>query len=127
MEQKLKIMVVDDEWSVRELLRNLLCRHGFEVLLVKDALEFSERVSRESPDAIILDIMLGDDDGTRVYDKLVHLGILSKDIPVVFLSGLAEGRPVEMPQSGRRYSLVGKPFDTHKLVAFLKESLAASG
>ena len=122
---KHKILVVDDEWSMRELLKNTLMLSGFDVLLAKDAVEFRQIALNEKLDLIILDILLGDHDGTRVYADLVTEG-LEPSTPVVFLSALAEDRPPTFPQPGRRYALVGKPFDPSKLVDRLQKFLAAT-
>jgi DNA-binding response OmpR family regulator len=119
---KTRILVVDDELSMRELLRHVLQMAGFEVLLAADDAEFRTIALNEKVDAIILDILLGDADGTQVYGQLIAEG-LSSAIPVVFLSALAQDRPSAFPQRGRRYALLGKPFDPDELVARLHEFL----
>lgn len=118
MKDNAKILVVDDEKSIQELLRHTLSLSGFDVVTAADDTEFREKVFAEEPDVIILDIMLGDKDGTEVYEALVTEG-LSREIPVVFLSALAQDRPPTPPQPGRRYALVGKPFDSDELVSKL--------
>lgn len=119
-----RILVVDDEWSMRELLKNVLELSGFEVLLAKNAKEFNDIAWNTKLDAIILDIVLGDDeDGTQIYDEMVSRKF-DKNIPVIFLSALAHDRPPIFPSPDRRYSLVGKPFDTNVLVSELKKALA---
>ena len=57
---KPKILVVDDEWSMRELLRNTLSLSGFDVLMAENETEFRDQVMTEKPQVIILDILLGD-------------------------------------------------------------------
>jgi DNA-binding response OmpR family regulator len=119
---KTRILVVDDEFSMRELLKHVLQLAGFEVLLAENEAEFRRIALSEKVDAIILDILLGDDDGTQVYAQLISEG-LSSAIPVVFLSALAQDRPSAFPQKGRRYALLGKPFDPDELVARLHDFL----
>lgn len=111
-----KVLVVDDDPEILELLEITLTSFGFEADLAQNADEFRRKAWVSHPDIIILDIMLGEDNGPEIYDKLLALG-LNPEIPIIFLSALASDRPMVTPQEGRRYSLLGKPFDPEKLVA----------
>jgi DNA-binding response OmpR family regulator len=122
---KPKILVVDDEWSMRELLQHLLSLSGFDVVSAGDEDEFRKVLSSDKPDAIILDIMLGDTDGTELYKQLLKDGSLKNTIPVVFLSALASDRPPTLPRPDRQYALIGKPFDPDLLVRELRHALVA--
>lgn len=117
---KAKILVVDDEWSMQELLRQTLSLAGFEVLTAGNELEFREQAFRHNPDVMIIDLMLGEKDGTQVYHQLLTEG-LNENTPVVFLSSLAADLTPTPPRPGRRYALIGKPFDPDKLVQELEE------
>ena len=121
---KAKILVVDDEKSMQELLKNVLTMSGFEVSIAGDDVEFKAEVKKEKPDVIILDLVLGDKDGSQVYQELLAQG-LDRNIPVVFLSALAEDRPATLPRPDRKYSLVGKPFDPDVLVQNLQRMVSA--
>lgn len=109
------ILVVDDEKSMQDLLRDTLKLAGFEVSLAGNDAEFRELAFHHRPDVIILDILLGDKDGIQAYDELIHDGLDSK-IPVIFLSALAKGREPTYPEPGKRYALLGKPFNSDDLV-----------
>ena len=113
---KTKILVVDDEWAMQELLKNALSLSGFDVVIAGNDVEFREQAFLQKPDAIILDLMLGDKDGAQAYSRLLTQG-LDSNIPVVFLSALVEDRPPTLPRSDRKYALIGKPFDTEALVS----------
>lgn len=117
---KPKILVVDDEWSIQELLKSTLSLSGFDVVVAATDIEFREKAFSEKPDVIILDIMLGDKNGIRTYESLLDGG-LDSNIPVVFLSALAEDRPPVLPKPDHLYSLIGKPFDSEALVRHLHE------
>ena len=116
---KPKILVVDDEWSMQELLSLILVMAGFDVVLAGNEEEFRRETRAHQPDVIILDIILGNQNGVQVYEELLKEG-LDPDIPVVFLSALAQDRPPTPPQPGRRYALIGKPFDSDVLVRELR-------
>src|SRR5688572_30096199 len=121
---KPKILVVDDEKSMQELLRNALSLSGFDVYLASNDAEFRSQALAHKPQAIILDILLGDKDGIEVYDELIDKGILSDKIPVLIVSALAQDQPPSFPQPGRRYSLLGKPFDCDMLIQKLEKMIA---
>ena len=112
---KHKVLVVDDDWAILELIRCIFKSAGFEIGLARNDQEFREMAWKFKPDVIILDLMLGDKDGMQVYEHLLNDGFDAK-IPVVFLSALAGGRPASPPKPGRTYALMGKPFDPEKLV-----------
>ncbi|OGW72107.1 MAG: hypothetical protein A2Y02_02800 [Omnitrophica bacterium GWA2_52_12] len=113
---KPRILIVDDEWSMLELLRVTFAAAGLEVVLAKNDIEFKREALIQRPDVIILDLMLGEKNGMDVYEALLNEGFDPK-VPVVFLSALAGDRPAAPLRAGRTYALHGKPFDPEKLVA----------
>ena len=121
--KKPRILVLDDEWPMQELLRNVLTLSGYEVDIAGNDKEFREHAFAQKPDLIILDLMLGNTDGSQVYNQLLAEG-LDANIPVVFLSALAQDRPPVWPRPDRKYSLIGKPFDPDELVRQLAEVVA---
>ena len=112
---KRKILVVDDEPEIVESLREHLTENGFEVFGAGSAEEFRTQVQAHKPDLIVLDIRLGNRDGAEVYDKLLKDGF-DHTVPVIFISGLAHGRPDSPASPGRRYALHSKPFDLDQML-----------
>ncbi len=110
-----KILIVDDEIEILETLKDYLTEEGFDVLLAKNREEFFNHAQNTPPDLIILDIVIGPENGPQMYNELVHKGF-DPEIPVIFLSGLLEDRPPSYSYEGRKTSLLGKPFDPKKLV-----------
>lgn len=114
-----KILVVDDEKPIRELLRHKLSVQGFEVLTAKNEKEFRDHAFEQKPDLIILDIWLKDRIGTEIYNDLLNLG-LDAAVPVIFITALVEdypkGRSNSMDEGRKKYVLYSKPFDFEKLV-----------
>lgn len=80
-----KILVVDDEISVRELLRDVLSKKGFNVTTVPTAAQSLAIIFQEPFDLIVLDIKLAQDSGIQVLRKIREL---HKKIPVVIYSGV---------------------------------------
>lgn len=77
-----KILVADDEAEIRDLLRLYLEKDGYEVLEAVDGIEALEKVKKEKPDLLILDIMMPGLDGYRVLRNLRE----NSNIPVIMLS-----------------------------------------
>ena len=109
---KKKILVVDDERDILELLRLKLTKRGFEVVTARNEKEFHACIDQDKPDLIILDIWLGNEGGgTRLYDDALDRGFDS-EVPVIFISALVdEGTPPKRASAGGRFALYGKPFD----------------
>ncbi len=107
-----KILVVDDEWAILELLRIKLAKKGFDVIVAQNEKEFTGQIFENKPDLIILDIWLGNEGGgTKLYDSALDGGF-DPDVPVIFMSALVkEGTPPKRASQGGRFALYGKPFD----------------
>lgn len=118
-----KILVVDDEKLIRELLRHKLLAMGFEVVTAQDAKEFRECAFAERPDLIILDIWLKNRMGPDVYHELLDVGF-DVEVPVIFITALAEGEPKNTQLlPGKKFALYSKPFDFDKLVPEIQHLL----
>lgn len=67
---KQRILVVDDEPQIREMLSMYFERHGYETLMAGDSKETLRIVSESKIDAVILDIGLAEEDGLKLLEKL---------------------------------------------------------
>lgn len=109
-----KILVVDDDPALRQLLADYLNRHGYDTLLAPDASDLAARIQRYSPDLIVLDRMLPDGDGAQACRQLRQQG---EDIPVILLTARDEtvDRVIGLEAGADDY--LGKPFDPRELLA----------
>lgn len=114
-----RILVVDDEKNILELMRFNLEREGFEVLTATDGAHGLELVRQESPDLIVLDVMLPGMNGLEVCREL-HLDPTTRNIPIIMLSARAEemDRVLGLEMGADDY--VTKPFSPRELVARIK-------
>lgn len=112
---KKKILVVDDQMAMRELLKFKLVKRGYEVFTAKDEREFWNLALDSKPDLIILDVLLDDKLGTEIYDSLLNFG-LDPNVPVIFITALVEKQSPKRLKSGAKYALFSKPFDFEKLM-----------
>lgn len=110
-----KILVVDDEFDVTELLSYNLRRRGFVVRSLNDPRRALETVKDFVPDLIVLDIMMPDLSGLQVC-RLVRQESALKSIPIIFLSAKTEESDrIEGFESGAD-DYVCKPFSPKELM-----------
>ncbi|WP_227935946.1 response regulator transcription factor [Alkalihalobacillus deserti] len=110
---KFKVLVVDDEWNMRNLLRVYLTKDGFEVSEAKDGLEALSKIEHNSYDLIILDVMMPGMDGWEVCKKIR----LNQNILILMLTARTEIKDkVHGLNIGADDYLV-KPFASEELVA----------
>lgn len=113
-EPEAKLLVVDDEPNILELLATSLRFAGFEVVTAANGREALEKAETESPDLAVLDVMLPDMDGFTVTRKLRSSGRL---FPVLFLTAKddTEDKVTGLTVGGDDY--VTKPFSLDEVVA----------
>ncbi len=119
-----RVLVVDDESSLADLLSMALRYEGWEVRTASDGAE-AVRTTRElRPDAVVLDIMLPDMDGLAVLGRLRRE---LPEVPVLFLTArdAVEDRIAGLTAGGDDY--VTKPFSLEEVVARLRGLLRRSG
>lgn len=113
----LKILVVDDEASLTDLLKMALKYEGWEVETASNGKEALEKVDSFQPDAMVLDVMMPDLDGMQV---LTMMRANNNDTPVLFLTAKdsVEDRIKGLTAGGDDY--VTKPFSLEEVVARLR-------
>jgi len=118
-----KILVVDDEKDIRELISDILQEENFEVITASHGMEavklFKEN---EGIEAVILDIWLegSEIDGLGVLESITSL---NQDIPVVMISGHATIELAVQSIKMGAYDFIQKPFAEDKLVTILKRAI----
>ncbi len=119
MTTEARLLVVDDEPNIRELLSVSLRYAGFEVVTASDGREAVQIAERVRPDLIVLDVMLPDMDGFAVSARLRAAG---RRVPVVFLTARdATGDKVTGLSLGDDY--VTKPFSLEEVLARIRAVL----
>lgn len=84
-----RVVCIEDEPEMIDLVRLILGRKGFTVIGANGGIEGLETVRRETPDLVLLDLMMPDMDGWEVYQQMKADGDL-KDIPVVVVTAKAQ-------------------------------------
>ncbi len=118
-----RVLVVDDEESVRELIKLYLSKEGFEVLHAREGKEALRVNGEHHPDLIILDLMLPGMDGREVCRQIRS----TSRVPIIMLTARAEevDRIVGLELGADDY--VVKPFSPRELVARVKAVLRRGG
>ena len=114
-----KILVVEDETSIREVINLYLKRAGYEVTLAKDGIQAIESLSKDMPDLIVLDLMLPHVDGLEITRWLRERG----DVPIIMLTARREesDRIKGLEMGADDY--VVKPFSPQELVSRVRAVL----
>jgi DNA-binding response OmpR family regulator len=119
MPQSARLLVVDDDASVRAMLREYMASHGFAVSEAASGTEMREVLDRELPDVVLLDVRLPGEDGltlARFLRERYDVGII-----MVTASGDVVDRVVGLEVGADDY--VAKPFDPRELLARIKSVL----
>jgi len=117
------VLVVDDEPMVREVLARYLAKEGYSVDTAEDGDSALRSFADDSPDIVLLDLMLPRIDGLEVFRRIRELG----QTPVIMLTAKGEetDRVVGLELGADDY--VGKPFDPRELVARIDAVLRRRG
>jgi len=112
----LKIMIVDDEIKIREVVKEYAKVSGFEIDEASDGLSAIEKVKNNDYDCIILDIMMPELDGFTACKKIKEL----KDVPIIMLSARQEEDDKLFSFDMGVDDYVTKPFSPKELMARIK-------
>ncbi|MBU0574156.1 MAG: response regulator [Candidatus Margulisbacteria bacterium] len=125
MTKKQKIMVVDDEKEVQDVLQTRFEALGYDVVIAENGEEALEKVKTDKPDLIILDIKMPKLDGYGVCRNLKGDKDF-KDTPIVMLSVKAMEKDREIGLKCGAEAYITKPFDPKKLVDTVKSLLSGN-
>ena len=113
-----RILIVEDEEPVRELERFILESEGYEVMEARDGLEGLAKAEFRKPDLILLDLMMPDVSGGRMFDEMrEHPAI--EGIPIVVVTGKPDAHEIFDDQIGSD-NVIMKPFEADTLIAQIK-------
>jgi len=115
-----KILVVDDEKKIRELLELRLSAAGYEVLQAKHGEEGIDQAKKHMPDLILMDVMMPRMDGPEAV-RILQEDPETKNIPIIFLTAIITKEEETSPAFGikldvAKYRFIAKPFDTPSLL-----------
>jgi DNA-binding response OmpR family regulator len=116
-----KILVMDDDPTIADLLREALADEGYETYMTTQSLRFYDAVSEHKPDLILLDLMMQYLDG-RDELKLMEMG--NYNIPVIVVTAYLDAvKEEEEFRKAGVVHIVYKPFDLDKLVDLVRSTI----
>lgn len=118
-----KILIIDDEKSIRKTLREILEYEKFQVEEAADGSEGLTMIQKGKYDIILCDIKMPKMDGIEVLDKVIELGL---DAPVVMISGHGNiETAVEAVKKGA-FDFIAKPLDLNRLLVTIRNAMDKS-
>lgn len=117
-----KVLIVDDDENICELLRLYLQKDGFETVVASDGEKAVEYAAKYSPDIILLDIMLPGLDGWQVCREIRK----TSDTPIIMLTAKSETFDKILGLELGADDYVTKPFDGKEVIARIKAVLRRS-
>lgn len=116
-----RILAVDDDSDILEVLQYILEDSGYEVVTLTDGRYLFDKIKENQPDLILLDIMLGNLDG-RDLCRSVKSRKDTHDIPVILVSA-SHDVSGSMNQTGAPDDFIAKPFDIDDLLGSISRQL----
>ncbi len=115
-----KILVIDDQRSIRSTLKDILEMEGHTVVLAEDGAQGVEAFGADSFDVVLTDIKMPNMDGMEVLDKIMET---RPDCPVIMISGHGDiDTAVESIKKGA-YDFIQKPLDLNRLLITIKNAV----
>ena len=123
MQKRPRVMMVDDDQEVLQMLRRVFEFEGFDVTTAADGSSALALFAQSQPDVVILDIALPGLDGYQVLENIRQ----SSDIPVIMLTAMRELEPLHRAMSLGADDYVSKPFRPLELVTRAQAKLRRDG
>lgn len=118
-EEQRKILVVDDEETVRNLLQRILEESGYSIVTASNGYEALERFSQHKVDLVLLDIKMPGLSGFEVLEQIRK----TSNVPVIMLTAVKETTTVRDTLSLGADDYVRKPFNQRELLLRIKAKL----
>jgi DNA-binding response OmpR family regulator len=124
MENQKRVVCVEDEPAMIDLIRLILSRKGYHVVGAMGGREGLEAIQREKPDVVLLDLMMPDMDGWEVYQKM-KANDLTKNIPVIVVTAKAQSIDKVLGlHIAKVDDYITKPFGPQDLIESVEKVLA---
>ena len=123
---KLKILIVDDDESIRKMLKVMLESKGYEIITVDNAEDGVLMARSKIPALILMDVMLPDMNGAEAKEVLAQ-DASTKKIPIIFMTGMItraeEAEEVGLNIRNTNHSVIAKPIDNDDLLHLIRQKI----
>ena len=120
---KKKILLIDDEEDIIKMNMLRLVESNYDVISANDGREGVKKAEKESPDLILLDVMMPRMDGLQTLVKLKG-NPRTSHIPVIMLTGIVEQAALNKARVSGAADFIDKPFNAEMLLEAIKKNLA---
>lgn len=117
-----KILIVDDENVIVEVLRDLLQENGYQVITAMDGMQATMQAVKYKPDLVLLDISMPAGGGVAVYNRLKQSPD-TQTIPVVFLTAMPPANLAQQLPYAKDVTVFRKPFKQKDLLEIVQKML----
>lgn len=118
-----RVMVVDDSWYMRVLIRDILDHGGIEMVAVERAEDALAVFETERPDAVLVDVVLPGGDGLTLAQQMTQR---APEVPVIVVSGYTDYLSRRRATQAGAVAFVEKPFGPAELLAAVEGALSQS-
>ena len=115
------VLIVEDEEAVRELEKFILEQHGYDVMEARDGLEGLTKAEFRRPDLILLDLMMPDVSGGRMFDEMKDHPATA-GIPIVVVTGKPNAHELFDDEIGAD-NVIMKPFEADTLLGRIRHHI----
>lgn len=120
---KQKILVLDDDADILDIISYILTDNGYEVVSLDSGKEIFMTIQQFRPDLVLMDVMLGGMDGRAICNQLKHR-LDTNAIPVILISA-SHDLAQSLSQEGAPNDFIAKPFNIDDLIGKIVSQLAA--
>ena len=123
----LKILIVDDDETIRKMLKLMLESKGYEIITAENAEDGVILAKSTVPALILMDLMLPDMNGAQAKDALAQ-DSSTKNIPLIFMTGMItraeEAEDVGLNIHNTNHGVIAKPIDNDDLLHLIRQKLS---
>ena len=120
MKEAATVFILDDDPSIRRSLERLVRADGYRVQTFVSAREFLERADMKKPDCLVVDVRMPGQSGLDLQQVLETAG---STVPIIFITGHADGPLAEQALRAGAVELLAKPFDGEVLLGAVRRAI----
>ena len=118
---KNKILVLDDDPDILDIISYILLEKGYEVETLNRGIDIFNAIQNFNPDLILMDVMLGDMDGRVIWSNIKNSSE-TQSLPIILISA-SHNLSESLKQDGAPNDFIAKPFDIEHLVKKVEDQL----
>lgn len=122
MEEKKKVLIVDDDKDIVSIVKTILSGRGWDIMAAYSGREALEAVTSRKPDIILLDIMMPEMNGIEVLKRLKKI---DADARIIMITAFGDVESYLDSMELGAYEYINKPFETDELLEMIDRVAAA--